>query len=149
MDNSSRQVVRLAPESPDGSTTYPPHPEPNPITTRSIVESGVGGGGEEPRDLLGHARRQGGEEPLAVLFATANSQEQGKAIAKGLLEQKLVACVNLLPHVTSLYEWEGKLEEAQEVLLVIKVKGTDGGGAESADTMSPMRFQSLPPRVYE
>jgi periplasmic divalent cation tolerance protein len=34
---------------------------------------------------------------------------------------KLVACVNLVPSVTSVYEWEGKIETSTEVLLVIKV----------------------------
>ena len=39
-----------------------------------------------------------------------------------LVHQKLAACVNINESVTSVYEWEGKLEEDSELLLIIKTK---------------------------
>jgi len=57
-----------------------------------------------------------------VVLVTAPSQEAGEKIAARLLEKKLAACVNIVPEITSLYTWEGKTQNDQEVLLVIKSK---------------------------
>lgn len=44
----------------------------------------------------------------------------GKKIAKALVDERLAACVNLIPYVKSFYVWEGKTVEDDEGLLVIK-----------------------------
>lgn len=59
-----------------------------------------------------------------VLFATAASQAQAESIAAELLKEKLAACVNMVPSVVSMYEWEGKLERSEEVLMIIKSRST-------------------------
>lgn len=51
---------------------------------------------------------------------TCPNQETATQIARQLLERRLVACVNLVPQVTSLYWWEGQIQEDSEVLLVAK-----------------------------
>ena len=61
------------------------------------------------------------ESDISVVYVTASNEAEGKHIAKGLLAQKLAACVNLSP-VVSMYEWNGKLEESAEVLLMIKTQ---------------------------
>ena len=43
-------------------------------------------------------------------------------IAQTLIEEQLAACVNILPHVTSVYRWQGKIEQDQESLLLIKTR---------------------------
>ena len=58
-------------------------------------------------------------EALVVLI-TAPSPEEGEAIARALVEEKLAACVNVIPGVTSLYRWRGELQREGEVLLVVK-----------------------------
>jgi periplasmic divalent cation tolerance protein len=55
-----------------------------------------------------------------VVLVTCPSQAVGKAIARALVEERLAACVNLIPRVTSIYRWEGKLTVGAEVLLIIK-----------------------------
>ena len=55
-----------------------------------------------------------------VTFATCKDRRQAAAIAKTLVREKLAACVNLVPNVSSIYSWKGKIEEGREVLLVIK-----------------------------
>lgn len=57
---------------------------------------------------------------VRVILSTAGSPEEGERIARALVEQRLAACVNLVPKITSVYRWEGKVETANEVLLVIK-----------------------------
>ena len=55
-----------------------------------------------------------------VCLMTCPNPETARSIARQLLEKRLVACVNVVPHVTSMYWWEGKIQEDSEVLLVAK-----------------------------
>ncbi len=55
-----------------------------------------------------------------ISFATCKDAAQAKKMARALVKDKLAACVNIVPGVTSVYTWEGRTEEAREVLLVIK-----------------------------
>lgn len=59
-----------------------------------------------------------------VVLCTAPSEEVAVNIARALLEERLVACVNLVPGVRSLYRWQGKLEDERELLLVIKTRAS-------------------------
>ncbi|ACQ94409.1 CutA1 divalent ion tolerance protein [Tolumonas auensis DSM 9187] len=59
-----------------------------------------------------------------VVLCTCPDNTCARALAQTLLNEKLAACVNLIPQVTSLYCWQGKMEESQEVLLVIKSRRT-------------------------
>jgi|SRR6185503_8665593 len=55
-----------------------------------------------------------------VVFSTCDSEEQAGRIAHALVEQRLAACVNVLPGVRSIYRWKGEIQEGVEWLLVIK-----------------------------
>jgi len=57
-----------------------------------------------------------------VVLVTAKDKAEAEHIAQGLLEEKLIACANILEGVTSLFWWEGKIDRAQEVLLILKTK---------------------------
>ena len=57
-----------------------------------------------------------------IVLTTAGSQEEARKIANALLERRLAACVNIVPHVESIYRWQGKIETAEEWLLVIKTQ---------------------------
>ena len=59
-----------------------------------------------------------------VLFITASNSEEAHKIAKVLLNQRKVACVNIVPRVSSLFWWQDKLDSAQESLLIIKTKAS-------------------------
>lgn len=56
---------------------------------------------------------------VRIVFVTAPPAE-AEGIAKKLLEERLIACANLMPGVTSLYWWEGKIQRDGEVLIVMK-----------------------------
>ena len=55
-----------------------------------------------------------------VVLVTAGSEEEGRKISRVLVEEQAVACVNLLPGIRSIFQWEGEVKEEQEVLLVAK-----------------------------
>ncbi|MEZ5400833.1 MAG: divalent-cation tolerance protein CutA [Bryobacteraceae bacterium] len=57
-----------------------------------------------------------------VVFSSCGSKEEGARLARQLVEQRLAACVSILEGVTSVYRWQGAIEEAAEVLLVIKTR---------------------------
>ena len=46
--------------------------------------------------------------------------DEAQSIGKTLVEEKLVACINILPNATSLYWWEGKVEKNSEVVMIAK-----------------------------
>src|SRR3989339_60423 len=64
----------------------------------------------------------GFENMYIVVFITAGSKEEAQKIARGLLEEKLAACVNIIDGVESHFWWQGKIDSAKEALLVIKTK---------------------------
>ena len=58
---------------------------------------------------------------IVVLVTTKNAREANK-ISKKLLEEKLIACANIIKGIRSVFWWQGKIDTAQEVLLVLKTK---------------------------
>ena len=55
-----------------------------------------------------------------VVLVTAPGAEEAARLARTLVEEKLVACGNVVPGVRSIYRWEGKVCDEQEALLVLK-----------------------------
>lgn len=57
-----------------------------------------------------------------VVFVTVGSAAEGDRLAHALVEERLAACVNRIARVQSVYRWEGKIEQGQEELLIIKTR---------------------------
>jgi periplasmic divalent cation tolerance protein len=55
-----------------------------------------------------------------VIFVTCADKKQARRIAQGLIKARLAACVNIVDKIESLFWWQGKVDCAKEVLLVIK-----------------------------
>ncbi len=55
-----------------------------------------------------------------VILCTCPDEETASRLASGLVEKDLVACVNILSGIRSIYRWQGKLTDDSEVLMVIK-----------------------------
>ena len=57
-----------------------------------------------------------------IINCTTASKVNAMEIASYLIENKLAACVNIVPNIVSVYKWEGKIVEGQEFLMIIKTK---------------------------
>ena len=57
---------------------------------------------------------------VTLLYTTFASKEDALRISQNLLEKRLIACVNLLPQIHSLYLWEGKMENIRETAVILK-----------------------------
>src|SRR3990167_677109 len=57
-----------------------------------------------------------------VVLVTASSEKEARKIGMALLKEKLAACVNVVPKISSSYRWKGKIETASESLLIIKTE---------------------------
>lgn len=55
-----------------------------------------------------------------VLFSTAPSEEEAARLARTLVEERLAACVQVVPGVRSFYRWQGQVHDDPELLLVVK-----------------------------
>ncbi|MBV6434253.1 MAG: Divalent-cation tolerance protein CutA [Bryobacteraceae bacterium] len=55
-----------------------------------------------------------------VVLCASNSEEEARRIARAVVGKQLAACVNIVPGATSIYRWEGAIEEASEWLLLMK-----------------------------
>jgi periplasmic divalent cation tolerance protein len=76
--------------------------------------------------------------PTNVILCTVPSRDVGKTIAHTLVEEHLVACVNIVPGIESVYYWEGKVNSDNEELLIMKT-------AEENVPMLTQRIKKLHP----
>ena len=58
---------------------------------------------------------------IASIYATFSSDEEARRIGRALVEERLAACINILGPCHSIYRWQGRIEEAQEVAAIFKV----------------------------
>jgi len=57
---------------------------------------------------------------VAVIYSTIDKIEDARRIANILVEEQLVACVNIIPKIESIYKWKGKIELEDEVIMIAK-----------------------------
>jgi periplasmic divalent cation tolerance protein len=77
-----------------------------------------------------------------VVLSTAGSHEEAKKIARGLVERRLAACVNIVAKIESVYRWKAEVEEAQEYLLLIKT--TEAAFPRLRDALQEMHSYEVP-----
>ena len=59
-----------------------------------------------------------------LILTTTGNESEARKIAQELVGRRLAACVNIIPRIQSVYRWEGKVESAEEFLLLIKTART-------------------------
>lgn len=80
-----------------------------------VVEETVAGGGE-----------------FVVVYSTWPDRAAAEAAARGLVDRHLAACVALLPGMVSLYRWQGAIERADEVVMLVKTRAACAAAVEAA-----------------
>ena len=78
-----------------------------------------------------------------IVLCTCPDNDSANQIARHLVQEKLAACVNILPGLTSVYHWQGKVESSTEVQLIVKTE------AVKFDTLSEQINQLHPYDVPE
>jgi periplasmic divalent cation tolerance protein len=77
---------------------------------------------------------------VVLVLSTAPDDESTDTLARTLVEEKLAACVNVLPSMTSVYRWQGTLERSVERQLIIKT---------TRDTLPALRSRFVELHSYE
>jgi periplasmic divalent cation tolerance protein len=58
--------------------------------------------------------------PYNIVFMTTNTKEEAVKIVRALLEERLIACANIIDSVSSFFLWQGKIEKEKEALAIMK-----------------------------
>jgi periplasmic divalent cation tolerance protein len=77
------------------------------------------------------ARMKTHDTPL-IVYCTCPEENSANVIAESLVSQQLAACVSLLGPITSVYRWQGQVEQSEEVLLMIKTTSNNFNALQQA-----------------
>ncbi len=61
---------------------------------------------------------------VSVVLVTVGKEEEAAAFARKLVEEKLAACVNIIPRIRSIYRWKNEIFDEAESLLVMKIRSS-------------------------
>ncbi len=79
---------------------------------------------------------------IRIVFSTIDDVQKAQQLATTLVNEKLAACVNIIPSVWSVYHWQGTVEKAVENLLIIKT--SEGRLDELMDRLRELHPYDLP-----
>ncbi len=92
---------------------------------------------------VGRRQRTAGDNAgmtVQIVFCTCPDAATADRLAAALVDERLAACVNLLPGLTSIYRWQGRIQREAEVLLLIKT---------TADRLPALRARLVELHPYE
>lgn len=79
---------------------------------------------------------------VAVVYTTIDNVQDARKIANTLVEEQLVACVNIIPKIESIYRWKGKIENDNEYVLIAKT--TDKNVKKTIQKIKELHTYELP-----
>jgi len=79
---------------------------------------------------------------LTVVLCTVPDVETGARIARAIVEERIAACVNVVPGLRSIYRWKGEVQDEPEALLVIKARAQ--GFERLAERISSLHPYEVP-----
>ncbi len=77
-----------------------------------------------------------------LIYMTAGSKEEAESIGKELVQSRLVACVNIIDNMSSIYWWEDKLQSDREVILIAKT--TEALAAQVVEKVKSLHSYDCP-----
>jgi periplasmic divalent cation tolerance protein len=60
----------------------------------------------------------------SIVFVTAGNPDEASAIGRRLVEERMAACVNIVPRIRSIYRWKGEIHDEEEYLLIMKTRSS-------------------------
>ena len=79
---------------------------------------------------------------VAIVYSTIDDIKKARRIANTLVEEQLVACVNIIPNIESIYKWKGKIEMDKECVLIAKT--VDNNIKKTIDRIKSLHSYELP-----
>lgn len=79
---------------------------------------------------------------INLVYITTGDKAEAKKIGMALVESRLAACVNIIDQMSSLYRWEGRIQEDQEVILIAKT--TENNVPELKNKVKAMHSHECP-----
>ena len=79
---------------------------------------------------------------VSVIYSTIDKIQDARRIAHTLVEEQLVACVNIIPKIESIYRWKGKIENDEECVLIAKT--TDKNVKKTIKRIKALHTYELP-----
>ena len=73
----------------------------------------------------------GADPRIVIVLTTLGADADAAALARTLVDERLAACVNVMPVMTSVYRWKGKVESDREQQLAIKTTAAQVGALEA------------------
>lgn len=81
---------------------------------------------------------------VVLLLTTLASEDDAERLVRSLVEERLIACGNVVPGITSIYRWQGAVEREAEVLVLMKTTGMRVEAAlERASDLHPYELPEL------
>ncbi|MBI2966533.1 MAG: divalent-cation tolerance protein CutA [Bacteroidetes bacterium] len=62
------------------------------------------------------------KQPVIFVYITAADSREARKIGYELVQSRLAACINIFPQMKSIYRWQGKIEQSNEVVMIAKTK---------------------------
>lgn len=79
---------------------------------------------------------------VMLVLTTVSSLKEGRRLARRILDERLCACINMIPRIRSFYWWKGKQESAGEILLLIKT--TKAASARLMEQIRKLHSYAVP-----
>ena len=57
---------------------------------------------------------------VSIIYTTIDNEQEARKIANFLVEEQIVACVNIISNIESIYRWKGQIEEEKEIIIIAK-----------------------------
>jgi periplasmic divalent cation tolerance protein len=79
---------------------------------------------------------------VSIIYSTIDDIKDARRIATTLIEEQLVACVNIIPKIESIYRWKGKTEISEEIVIIAKT--VDGNVKKTIQRIKQIHTYELP-----
>ncbi|WP_436636988.1 divalent-cation tolerance protein CutA [Microbaculum sp. FT89] len=84
-------------------------------------------------------------EPIRLIYTTFGTLEDAEHCGGALVERRLAACVNILPRMVSIYEWQGELSRDDEVVMLVKTRA--GRLAAALEALAELHPYEVPAMI--